>query len=62
MGAFDGLRFYQMPSTEKIKETPGPAHYPGNWQAENSNQPYEYPWGRKEKNQWFIGPYPKESK
>lgn len=51
-----------MPITERIKETPGPAHYPGDWMAENSNQPYEYPWGRKEKNPRFIGPYPKESK
>ena len=60
MGAFDGLRIPYDRTTDGEDPEPGPAHYPGSYNDESSNIPYLYPWGRKERNPFFIGPYPKE--
>lgn len=60
MGAFDGLRIPYDRTVDGEDPEPGPAHYPGDYASENSNMPYLYPWGRKERNPFFIGPYPKE--
>ena len=57
MGAFDGFRFYQISVVRSVREVPGPAAYPGDWKAENSNAPFNYPWGRKVRNPGFIGPH-----
>lgn len=58
MGAFDGLRIPYDRTTDGEDPEPGPAHYPGSYNDEISNTPYLYPWGRKERNPFFIGPYP----
>jgi hypothetical protein len=58
MGAFDGLRIPYDHTTDGEDPEPGPAHYPGDYASENSNMPYLYPWGRKERNPFFVGPYP----
>lgn len=60
MGAFDGMQFYQIKQCAQTKETQGPAVYPGDWVAENSNTPFIYPWGKKVRNPNFIGPYAPE--
>ena len=59
MGAFAGL---SIPSTLGFvgpvnKETPGKPIYPGNYNSENSNAPFVYPWGKKHRNMFFIGPH-----
>jgi len=60
MNAFRGLRISYDHTTDSEESEPGPAHYPGNYNDESSNTAYLYPWGRKERNPFFIGPYPKE--
>jgi hypothetical protein len=57
MGAFDGVRFYQISQPNPTEEIPAQAAYPGDWKAENSNAPFIYPWGRKVLNPGFIGPH-----
>ena len=63
MSAFAGLR---IPSTlvfsysENYEETPGESIYPGNYNSENSNTPFAYPWGKKHRNMFFIGPHKRE--
>ena len=58
MAAFDGLRIPYDRTAAGEDPEPGPAHYPGDYGSENSNTPYLYPWGRKERNPFFVGPYP----
>ena len=59
MGAFTGL---YIPSilgfSEPVnKETFGKPIYPGNYNSENSNTLFVYPWGKKHRNMFFIGPH-----
>ena len=59
MGAFTGL---YIPSTlgfgePSYKKTPGKPIYPGDYKSENSNAPFVYPWGKKHRNMFFIGPH-----
>jgi hypothetical protein len=61
MGAFTGLRIPYDHTVEGEELPPGPPHYPGHHSSELSNTPYVYPWGRKERNAFFVGPYPKEN-
>jgi hypothetical protein len=60
MGVFDGLRIPYDRTTDGEDPEPGPAYYSGNYNDENSNTLYLYPWGRKERNPFFIGPYLEE--
>jgi len=58
MGAFCGLRIPYDRTVEGTGEEPvGPPHYPGVFAWENANTPYVYPWGLKERNPFFVGPY-----
>ena len=57
MGAFSGLSIPYDRSCPGPAPEPGPARYPGNWAHENSNTPFLYPWGRKERNPAFNGPH-----
>lgn len=61
MGAFDGIRIPYDRTCEPTvtEESPSSITSPSmdEWCSFNSNQPYEYPWGKKHKNPFFIGPY-----
>lgn len=57
-----GFRMTAQLTAKTRSPEPGPAHYPGSYNDESNNIPYLYPWGRKERNPFFIGPYPKEQK
>jgi hypothetical protein len=58
MGAFTGLRIPYDCTVEGDDSPPGKPHYPGDYRSESANTPYIYPWGRKERNPFFVGPYP----
>ena len=59
MSAFSGIRIPEPLWTGGSfeKEAPGPALYPGNYNWECSNTVYVYPYGRKVRNMFFVGPF-----
>ena len=61
MGAFRGLKFYQMPYNSNISDNREPSEEEKEacrtYFAELSNQPYSHPNGNKIRNASFIGPY-----
>lgn len=61
MGAFDGLRIPYARSWPHREESCGIKRTSSSAAWREPEPAYLYPWGRKERNPFFIGPYPKEN-
>lgn len=61
MGAFATVRIPRYRTCVEPEETPGPPSEP-NRGTEYGEPAYIHPWGRRERNPFFVGPHPEEQK